>query len=150
MRFQTAILSVIFAAAATTAQSVDELVSQIPTCAQPCLADASEAVGCSATDSACQCNHSTDVQKNAIVCVSSSCSEDELNNLLSLTTQICKAVASGSASSAVASATGSGNSTVSSATLTASTSATATPGAANHAQAGMGMLGAAALAAMVL
>ncbi|KAI1418308.1 hypothetical protein F5Y13DRAFT_58 [Hypoxylon sp. FL1857] len=156
MQFKT--LAFALFAAAVSADSLQELISQIPSCAKPCLDDASTKIGCSTTDNKCQCTKIDDLTTEAIGCVSTSCSADDLTETTQLSTQICLAVAqdiggatySSVLSSAGAAATSAiGSLTGVSATSASTTpSATATPGAGHRAAAGLGF--AAAMAALAL
>ncbi|KAI1085194.1 hypothetical protein F5B20DRAFT_521326 [Whalleya microplaca] len=155
MQFKTLALSLFVAVAA--ADSVSELISQIPSCAKPCLDDASTKVGCSTTDNKCQCSKMDDLTKQAITCVSTSCAASDLTKVSELSAKICTAVAAGAgsdtASSLVASASGAltsaaGSLTGASASATATSTPTASPGAGSRAGVGMGL--AAAMAALAL
>lgn len=77
MQFKTLALALLASAAA--ADSVQELVSELPACAKKCLDDASAQIGCSATDVKCQCGKFTDLTDAAIGCLSLTCSSDELS-----------------------------------------------------------------------
>lgn len=81
MQFKT--LAIALFAAAVSADSLQELISQIPSCAKPCLDDASTKIGCSTTDNKCQCSKIDDLTTQAIGCVSSSCSADDLTGTFS-------------------------------------------------------------------
>ncbi|KAI0896675.1 hypothetical protein F4806DRAFT_436334 [Annulohypoxylon nitens] len=156
MQFTTLALALF--AAAVSAQSTEQLISQIPSCAKPCLDDASTKIGCSTTDTSCQCSKIDDLTTQAIGCVSTSCSADDLTQTTKLSAEICAAIASDAGSAAASSAVSSAGSAATSviASLTgatatsATTSATATPttGAGNRAVAGLGF--AAAVAALAL
>ncbi|OTA98505.1 hypothetical protein M426DRAFT_17336 [Hypoxylon sp. CI-4A] len=151
MQFKT--LAVALFAAVVAADSVQELISQIPSCAKPCLDNASTTIGCSTTDNKCQCGKIDDLTSEAIGCVSSSCSVDDLTAATKLSAEICAAVAVDAGGSAVTSAVSSASSAVNSAvgSLTgadATATPTATPGAGNRAVAGLGF--AAAMAAFAL
>ena len=72
-------------AAAVAAQSVDELVSQIPECAVSCIRDAAAGQGCSEGDYACECSHMDEVSGGAALCQVSlpeadRCSGDDINS----------------------------------------------------------------------
>ncbi|KAI8633614.1 hypothetical protein F5Y19DRAFT_470856 [Xylariaceae sp. FL1651] len=182
MQFKTAVLS--FFVAAAVAQSVDDIVAEIPACATKCLDDASTKAGCAVSDHTCQCQNIDAITKNGIVCVSQACSSDDTQKTAQVTTDLCLAVAqqvggdtfssalssataaagsaltsaTGAAGSAFTSATGAAGSALTSATgaagssthVTSTPTPTATPAAANHAAAGMGMVGAAAMFALAL
>ncbi|KAI1778527.1 hypothetical protein F4818DRAFT_406377 [Hypoxylon cercidicola] len=152
MQFKT--LAVALFATAAAAQSLPQLISQIPSCAKPCLDNASTAIGCSNTDANCQCSKFDDLTKEAITCVSTSCSTDDLTKTTKLSAQICAVVAEGAAGSAASSIVSSASAAVTSAvnsvlggTATGATP-TATPAAGNRAVAGLGF--AAAIAALAL
>ncbi|KAI1099535.1 hypothetical protein F4804DRAFT_349299 [Jackrogersella minutella] len=154
MQFRTLALA-FFAAASVSADSVQELVAEIPSCAKPCLDDASTKIGCSTTDNTCQCSKITDLTTEAIGCVSTSCSADDLADTTKLSSEICAAVAADAGTAAASSALSSAGSAATSAVgsiLGSATSATATPtattGAGNRAVAGLGF--AAAMAALAL
>ncbi|KAI2467432.1 hypothetical protein F4781DRAFT_312116 [Annulohypoxylon bovei var. microspora] len=154
----TALALALFAAASVSAQSTQELISQIPSCAKPCLDDASTKIGCSTTDTTCQCGKIDDLTTQAIGCVSTSCSADDLTETTKLSAEICAVAAAnagGAAASSVVSSAGSAATSaiasLTGATATSSTtSATTTPatGAGNRAVAGLGF--AAAVAALAL
>ncbi|KAI1466216.1 uncharacterized protein F4812DRAFT_100326 [Daldinia caldariorum] len=154
MQFKT--LAVALFAAAAAAESVQELISQIPACAKPCLDSASTKIGCSTTDSKCQCSKIDDLTQESITCVSTSCDSDGLTKMTKLSGEICAAVAAdagGAAassliSSASAAATSAIGSAVSSSVTDAASSSTETPGAGNRAAAGLGF--AVAMAALAL
>ncbi|KAK5628898.1 hypothetical protein RRF57_004613 [Xylaria bambusicola] len=76
MQFKNIALSLFVAAVA--AESVDELVKQIPSCATTCLNDGAKKVGCAVDDYKCQCGKITDITSDAIPCVSAACSSDDL------------------------------------------------------------------------
>ncbi|KAI8965187.1 hypothetical protein F5Y11DRAFT_21128 [Daldinia sp. FL1419] len=154
MQFKT--LAIALFAATVAAESVQELISQIPSCAKPCLDKASTTIGCKTTDSMCQCGKIDDLTKEAITCVSTSCSADDLTETTKLSGEICAAVAvdagNDAFSSAVSGASAAATSAIGSVVFGSSTGAaptpTATPGAGNRAVAGLGF--AAAVAALAL
>ncbi|KAI2775672.1 hypothetical protein F4815DRAFT_450051 [Daldinia loculata] len=154
MQFKT--LAIALFAAAVTAESLQELISEIPSCAKPCLDSASTKVGCSTTDNKCQCSKIDDLTQEAITCVSTSCNTDDLAKTTKVSGEICAnvAVAAGGAavssviSSASAAATSAIGSVVFGSATDAASTPTATPGAGNRAVAGLGF--AAAMAALAL
>ncbi|RYO88897.1 hypothetical protein DL764_008665 [Monosporascus ibericus] len=160
MQIKTVAFSLLASLAA--AQSIQELLQQIPSCAIPCLADASQAIGCAVNDNACQCRKADELTSEAIFCVSTDCEPAELGTTTDVSTQICLLVAKqaggDAAESAGASATAAGTSAVSSnvdeptATPTneGESQTVETPAAAVRAGAGMGLLGAAAMVALAL
>ncbi|KAI0179477.1 hypothetical protein GGR52DRAFT_308142 [Hypoxylon sp. FL1284] len=140
-------------AAVVAADSVTDLVSQIPSCAKSCLDSASTKIGCSATDNRCQCTKLDDLTKEAISCVSSSCTADDLTKTTKLSAEICAAVAAdagGDAASSIMSKAGAVATSAVDSVFGSDTTATptATPGAGNRATAGLGL--AAAIAALAL
>ncbi|XXH04153.1 hypothetical protein Hte_010566 [Hypoxylon texense] len=152
MQFKT--LAVTLFAAVAAAQSITELISEIPTCAKSCLDNASTAIGCSTTDAQCQCSKFDDLTKEAITCVSTSCSTDDLTKTTKLSAQICAAVAEGAGSAAASSIVSSAGAAITSAVnsvvggTTTGATPTATPAAGSRAAAGLGF--AAAIAALAL
>ncbi|KAI1363820.1 hypothetical protein F5Y08DRAFT_231591 [Xylaria arbuscula] len=171
MQFKTLALSLFAAVAA--AESIDQLVAEIPSCATTCLNDAAKKAGCAVDDYTCQCTNILSITTDALPCVSGACSTDDLTKTSETTSNLCLQVAQqaggdaynsalDSLTSAIASATSSigseitGTATSTTATQTSdaasagSASPTATPGAANQAVAGMGMVGAAAIFALAL
>ncbi|KAI1496343.1 hypothetical protein F5X99DRAFT_75620 [Biscogniauxia marginata] len=158
MQFKAVALALLVTA--VSADSVEELLTQIPSCAKSCLDNASTSIGCGTTDTWCQCDKKTDLTKAAIVCVQGACSSDDLKKTTTVSAELCLAVAQQSAgdaaSSIVASATaaaGSGLASASNAITSAIGSATATPStdaASGRNVAGMGIVGAAAMFAWAL
>ncbi|KAI1370476.1 hypothetical protein F4677DRAFT_451355 [Hypoxylon crocopeplum] len=153
MQFKTLALALFATAAA--AQSIQDLISQIPPCAKPCLDSASTKIGCSTTDNKCQCSKIDDLTKEAITCVSTSCESSDLTKTTQLSAQICAAVAADAGGAAVSSIVSSANGAVTSAVGSlvgsatgAATTPTAAPDAGSRAAAGLGF--AAAMAALVL
>ncbi|KAI0383330.1 hypothetical protein F5Y04DRAFT_32804 [Hypomontagnella monticulosa] len=154
MQFRTLALTLF--ATAVAAQSAQELIAEIPSCAKPCLDSASTKIGCSTTDVKCQCGKIDDLTSEAITCVSTSCNTDDLSKTTKLSAQICGAVALGAGgdavtslvSSASAAATSAIGSAVFGSATDATTTPTATPAAGNRAVAGLGF--AAAIAALAL
>ncbi|KAI1098417.1 hypothetical protein F4804DRAFT_125737 [Jackrogersella minutella] len=137
-----------FVAAQSNSTSLPDLVAQLPSCAAGCLSSSSKSAGCSAEDFTCLCGDKKDSFLSSITgCIlTSGCSQDDIGKLSTLAPEICTA-ASSSDPSAVASA----SNIVSSAIATAaSASATSTPGAAARPEIGLGLVGAAALAAFAL
>ncbi|OCK80114.1 hypothetical protein K432DRAFT_248626, partial [Lepidopterella palustris CBS 459.81] len=49
------------------------VAAAIPACGQSCIISAGSAIGCAATDYACQCTSSSALQNSAQNCVISSC-----------------------------------------------------------------------------
>ncbi|KAJ8120399.1 hypothetical protein O1611_g10376 [Lasiodiplodia mahajangana] len=76
MQFKTVALSLFVAIAA--ADDISDLAAQVPSCAQSCLSDGAKKAGCSTTDYTCQCSNITSITANSALCVSTSCSSDDL------------------------------------------------------------------------
>ncbi|KAI1814007.1 hypothetical protein GGS20DRAFT_440289 [Poronia punctata] len=172
MQYKTLLLSIFVAAAA--AKSIDEIVSEIPSCAKPCLDDASKDAGCDVDDHKCQCKSIDAITKSALVCLTTKCEGEDLKTASKVSGELCLAVAgkdggdkitsavdhvTSAAGGAFTSATGAAGSAFTSATgaltiqTSTSVSATVSPsptGAANQAGAGIGMVGAAAMLALAL
>ncbi|RYP43757.1 hypothetical protein DL768_009712 [Monosporascus sp. mg162] len=149
-------------ASLAAAQSVQELLKQIPSCAIPCIADASQAIGCAVNDNACQCEKADELTSEAIFCVSTDCEPEDLGTTTDVSTQICLLIAAQAGGNATESAgpnaTTAGTSAISSNTDEPTVTPTnggesqivETPAAAVRAGAGMGLLGAAAMFALAL
>jgi len=87
------------------AQSVADLVQQLPSCALVCLATGAAAGGCGITDFACQCGAARSViTASAAPCIEKSCTGGEPAKAISITNQIC--AASGGSKSPSTTATG--------------------------------------------
>ncbi|KAI1770201.1 hypothetical protein F4818DRAFT_433789 [Hypoxylon cercidicola] len=144
MRFTTLSLTFFAAIAAAQNSTLPDLVSQLPPCAASCLSSSAQDVGCATTDFTCLCGDKRQDFINSIgpcILFQSSCSGDEQSDLTTLAPEICNAATSNPDPSAVASA----SNIITSAVATATPSAT--PDAAARPEIGMGLLGAAALAA---
>ncbi|KAI0165156.1 hypothetical protein GGR52DRAFT_557678 [Hypoxylon sp. FL1284] len=147
MRFTTASLSLFAAVAAAQNATLPDLVSQLPPCAADCLGSSAQSVGCNVGDFNCLCGDKRQSFISSIgpcILLHSSCSGDEQNKLTTLAPEICDAAMANPDPSAVASASNLVTSAVGTAT------ATSTPGAAAKPEVGMGLVGAAALAAFAL
>ncbi|KAI0004728.1 hypothetical protein F4779DRAFT_69130 [Xylariaceae sp. FL0662B] len=148
MQFTSVTLSLFVAfAAAQNSTSLPDLVSQIPQCAVSCFSSSAQDAGCAATDFVCLCGDKKDAFIQSITpCIGlgGSCSQDDISKVTKLAPEICSAATSNPDSAAVASA----SNIVTSAVGTASP--TSTPGAAARPEIGMGLVGAAALAALAL
>ncbi|KAI8631411.1 hypothetical protein F5Y19DRAFT_395056 [Xylariaceae sp. FL1651] len=145
MHFKAIVLS-FFAAvvAAQNSTSLPDLVSQLPTCAIPCFNQGATAAGCSTTDFQCLCGSGKQAFINsASGCILKDCKDNDFSNAISLATQICTAVSQNPDPSAVASASNIVTSALGAA------SATSTPDAAARPELGLGMMGAAAVVAML-
>ncbi|KAI0472837.1 hypothetical protein GGR56DRAFT_676895 [Xylariaceae sp. FL0804] len=148
MQFKTAVLA-LFAAVAVSADSVSELVGELPSCSAPCLKSAAKAIGCAYTDVECQCADPTGLQKNALVCIQKSCTSQEISQILKVSSQICEAAESSSSNSTSSNSTSSASSN-STASATNSSGTGVATGAAIQAAAGMGFVGVAALFAIAV
>ncbi len=82
MQFRIVTLSLL--ASLVAADSIQDLIAQVPTCTVPCLDNAAKQIGCATTDNQCKCKKSDELASQAIVCVSSSCSIDKLGRMFSL------------------------------------------------------------------
>ncbi|OTA55056.1 hypothetical protein K449DRAFT_400242 [Hypoxylon sp. EC38] len=148
MQFAAVSLSLFVAfAAAQNSTSLPDLVSQLPQCASSCLASSAQTAGCSAEDFACLCGDNRESFISSITgCIglSGKCSSDDISTLSTLAPEICTAATNNPDPSAVASASNIISSAIGTATPTASPDAAARP------EIGMGLIGAAALAALAL
>ncbi|XXH01486.1 hypothetical protein Hte_007846 [Hypoxylon texense] len=147
MQFTAITLSLFAAVVAAQNSTLPDLVSQLPPCAASCLSSSAQDVGCATTDFTCLCGDKRQDFINSIgpcILLRSSCSGDEQSELTTLAPEICDAATSNPDPSAVASASNIITSAVGTATPTA------TPDAAARPEIGMGLVGAAALAALAL
>ncbi|KAK8085361.1 hypothetical protein PG997_006632 [Apiospora hydei] len=78
MQFKTIVLSAFVALAA--AESIQELVAQIPACTKKCLDDASKQIGCDASDNKCQCGKLDDLTAKATPCIIA-CTDDDMSSM---------------------------------------------------------------------
>ncbi|ELR04839.1 hypothetical protein VC83_03658 [Pseudogymnoascus destructans] len=104
MRFSLALIAAVAAATSVAAQDVAGIVSQIPSCALTCIATASAGQSCAITDYACQCGKMSAIQASATPCVTTKCKPEDALKVLSLTSELCKKVGTGSSSSSAAAA----------------------------------------------
>ncbi|KAI1377935.1 hypothetical protein F4677DRAFT_413943 [Hypoxylon crocopeplum] len=148
MQFTVVSLSLLaaFAAAQNNSTSLPDLVLQLPQCATGCLTSAAQAANCATEDFTCLCGTGRDTFISSITgCIlTAGCSSADISKLSTLAPEICTAVSQNPDPSAVASA----SNLVASAVAT--TSPSATPDAGARPQVAMGLVGAAALAALVL
>ncbi|KAI6086314.1 hypothetical protein F4821DRAFT_238485 [Hypoxylon rubiginosum] len=147
MRFSTISVSLFAAVAAAQNSTLPDLVSQLPSCAAGCLSSSASDVGCATTDFTCLCGDKRQDFINSIgpcIFLQASCSSDDQTKLTTLAPEICDAATSNPDPSAVASASNIITSAIGTATPTS------TPDAAARPEIGMGLLGAAALAALAL
>ncbi|KAI2603508.1 uncharacterized protein GGS25DRAFT_511669 [Hypoxylon fragiforme] len=150
MQYSVVVLSLFAAfsaAQSSNSTSLPDLVSQLPQCATGCLASASSDAKCNTADFECLCGDGRSTFTSSIFgcLLTSTCSQDDRDSLISLAPQICNAVSSNPDPSAVASASNLITSAVGTATPTS------TPDAAARPEIGFGLLGgAAALAAFAL
>ncbi|KAI0098871.1 hypothetical protein GGR51DRAFT_536718 [Nemania sp. FL0031] len=135
MQFKNVALSLFVAIA--TADSISDLAAQIPSCAQSCLSDGAKKAGCSTTDYTCQCSNIASITSNSALCVSTSCSSDDLTETSKVTSELCLEVAQqvggDTFSSAFDSLTGAAGSAFTSATAALGSLATEATGAAGSA-----------------
>jgi len=63
--------AIILAVAATiaAAQSIDDLVGQIPACVVPCIVKGAEEVGCKQGDHACECDKVDEISSKVALCI---------------------------------------------------------------------------------
>ncbi|KAK2008294.1 hypothetical protein LZ32DRAFT_462481 [Colletotrichum eremochloae] len=141
----TAIASLLVAIVA--ADTINELVDQIPTCAVTCIRDQGKAVGCDITDFACSCGKITQLTPKVVSCLATSgCSTADQAKVFQVTPQICAQI-TGGGSQPTAAPTTSTSDGAGAGTEPTVTSTTA-PGAAGKVQAAgwAGIIAAAALA----
>ncbi|KAK1992578.1 hypothetical protein LX36DRAFT_588120 [Colletotrichum falcatum] len=130
------------------ADTINELVDQIPTCAVTCIRDKSEEVGCDITNFACSCGKIADLSPKVVSCLAanSGCSDADQSKVFQLTPQICAQVSSEAATTTGAAAAADSTAT----TSTGAAAATGTSAAGNVQAAGWaGIIAAAAVALAV-
>ncbi|KAK8069844.1 hypothetical protein PG994_006460 [Apiospora phragmitis] len=125
MQFKTIVLSAFVALAA--AETIQELVAQIPACTKKCLDDASKQIGCDTTDNKCQCGKLDDLTSKATPCIIA-CTNDDMSKTIELSGKICAKVGSAQIGSAVSSVASDVSTKVGSALSTASAKATSVYG----------------------
>ncbi|KAI0466706.1 hypothetical protein F4859DRAFT_518760 [Xylaria cf. heliscus] len=91
MRFKIVVLPLFVALAA--ASRMDDLVSQMPSCARKCLDEDSKNAGCDIDDYRCQCTKIQEINNSSTSCISTSCSSDDQNKATQITTEICLDIA---------------------------------------------------------
>ncbi|OHE97588.1 hypothetical protein CORC01_07203 [Colletotrichum orchidophilum] len=117
-----------FLAVLAVAETVDQLVAQIPTCAVTCIRDGAQSVNCDVEDFACSCGKVTQLTATVVPCLASSgCSSADQATVLQLATQICAQVGSSSASA------GSGTAAATTSTGTKTSSSSSHSGTATEA-----------------
>ena len=79
MQFKTLVYSALAATAA--AQSLQEVIKQMPACAQTCVDTASPKIGCKVGDNTCQCEKVEDLTKAALPCISTGCDQNEMQGM---------------------------------------------------------------------
>ncbi|KAK8045407.1 hypothetical protein PG993_005431 [Apiospora rasikravindrae] len=159
MQFKTIVLSAFVALAA--AESIQELVAQIPACTKKCLDDASKQIGCDASDNKCQCGKLDDLTAKSTPCIIA-CTDDDMSKTIELSGKICAKVGGAQVGSAVSSLASGASTAIGGALSTASAKATSVYGditaTASHAAststptpaaAGRNMVGAGLAAAVV-
>ncbi|KAL7619529.1 hypothetical protein AAE478_010069 [Parahypoxylon ruwenzoriense] len=149
MQFAAVSLSlfVAFVAAQNSTSSLPDLVAQIPKCATSCFSSAAQDAQCAATDFTCLCGSGRDQFTSSItpcILIRSGCSQDDISTASTIAPEICNAISSNPDASAVAEASSIVTSVIGTATPTS------TPGAAARPDVGLGLIGAAALAALAL
>lgn len=77
MQIKAVVISVFVATAFADTPDVNSILTQVPACALPCLIEGASAVGCDATNYACQCGKADQLTQAAGSCVDTSCSADE-------------------------------------------------------------------------
>lgn len=77
MQIKTIVLSTFVALAA--AETIQELVAQIPPCTKKCLDDASKQIGCDSSDNKCQCSKIDDLTSKSTPCIIN-CQSDDLSS----------------------------------------------------------------------
>ncbi|KAK2020525.1 hypothetical protein LX32DRAFT_315939 [Colletotrichum zoysiae] len=72
------------------ADTINQLVDQIPTCAVTCIRDQAKAVGCEITDFNCTCGKVTELTPKVVSCLATSgCSTADQAKIFQITPQIC-------------------------------------------------------------
>ncbi|KAK7991671.1 hypothetical protein PG996_013310 [Apiospora saccharicola] len=125
MQFKTILISAFVALAA--AESIQDLVAQIPACTKNCLNDASKQIGCDSSDNKCQCGKIDDLTKNATPCIIG-CQNDDMSKTLELSGKICAKVGGAQVGSAVSSLASEASTKIGGALSTASAKATSVYG----------------------
>ncbi|KAK1589889.1 uncharacterized protein LY79DRAFT_670287 [Colletotrichum navitas] len=136
----TAITSLLVAIVA--ADTINQLVDQIPTCAVTCISDQANAVGCDITNFACSCGKISELTPKVVSCLATSgCSTADQAKVFQITPQICAQIGQNTTTATAAA-------NASSPTATGAMS-TAVPAAAGKVQAAgwAGVIAAAAAAA---
>ncbi|KAK1705941.1 uncharacterized protein BDZ83DRAFT_552075, partial [Colletotrichum acutatum] len=83
-------IAVSFLAALVAAETIDQLVAEIPTCAVTCIRDGAQSVNCDITDFACSCGKVEQLTAKVVPCLASSgCSSTDQATVLQLASQIC-------------------------------------------------------------
>ncbi|GJC79834.1 hypothetical protein ColLi_02672 [Colletotrichum liriopes] len=125
-----AVVSVL--AALVAAETINELVDQIPTCAVNCIRDAAQTVNCDIQDFACSCSKITQLTPAVVSCLATSgCSSTDQAKVFQVTPQICAQV--GESNQVTAAGTAATTPTTGTATGAAVTSTTS-PAAAGRMQ----------------
>ncbi|GKT44801.1 uncharacterized protein ColSpa_04982 [Colletotrichum spaethianum] len=133
--------------AIVAAETVDQLVAEIPTCAVNCIRDAAQSVNCDIQDFACSCSKITQLTPAVVSCLATSgCSSTDQAKVFQLTPQICSQVGESNEVSGAVTAATAAPTTTGTATGAAVTSTTS-PGAAAGRMQAAGWAGAIAAAA---
>ncbi|GKT59970.1 CFEM domain-containing protein [Colletotrichum tofieldiae] len=114
------------------AETINDLVDQIPTCAVNCIRDAAQTVNCDIQDFACSCSKITQLTPAVVSCLATSgCSSTDQAKVFQVTPQICAQV--GESNQVTAAGTAATTPTTGTATGAAVTSTTS-PAAAGRMQ----------------
>ncbi|KAK8098067.1 uncharacterized protein PG998_013553 [Apiospora kogelbergensis] len=125
MQFKAVVLSAFVALAA--AETIQELVAQIPACTKQCLDDASKKINCATTDNKCQCGKIDDLTKAATPCIIG-CENDDMSKTLEISGKICAKVGGAQVGDAVSSIASGASTAIGGALSTASAKATSVIG----------------------
>ncbi|KAK2061998.1 hypothetical protein LY76DRAFT_506658 [Colletotrichum caudatum] len=88
------------------ADTINDLVNQIPTCAVTCIRDQAKAVGCEITDFNCTCGKVTELTPKVVSCLATSgCSTADQAKIFQITPQICAQIGQTTTAAADASQT---------------------------------------------
>ncbi|KAI0446156.1 hypothetical protein F4803DRAFT_547404 [Xylaria telfairii] len=87
MWFKTVVLSLYVALAA--ASCMDDLVSQMPSCARRCLDDDFKMARCDINDHSCHCTKIHGITNGSASCISTACSSDEQKDVTKIITEVC-------------------------------------------------------------
>ncbi|PMD18571.1 hypothetical protein NA56DRAFT_751260 [Hyaloscypha hepaticicola] len=94
------VIGLVSIATAQIAQDEAQLLSQLPSCALPCLIEGVTASGCSPANSSCICANNT-LQANLIDCAQAACNATDLFRSSTINLELCAAVHTESRSSQI-------------------------------------------------